>query len=500
MVSALVPTRAAHMNSLALRATRRFVEGYDRAQPLRKACAIGAVADLRRAFQSDGRSFLRKYNKVKGLAPAVWEMDISGAERLLFHCRDRTVHLLAMGGHEIVEHYKKTAALETELQNARSLPPALERLASAGFFTFDVESEWRQFADEADPSWLTALDKQQHAAVKRILKRVNENEANQRAWCFYLIVGGPGTGKTSVLLNLFSRALEQNIVPQIVVEDQVAEFVRDSGGLNLDACRVSLYQADALSEGGVLLIDDPQFVNQIQHAKVLAQLRRFRAVVVAVDPLQLAEDATDHELQLLRSGAGTEAITLQTCYRQKEVVGQAAKRALDTIAQSSPFLREDKKADFASARAEITRTCNDLTFTNPSGRAKVYAPASLANIQAEVRRLKRAPGLWRHAAPYLIAQDDEWLVKLPPGWKSSLEELRDARWIGMRGALGIKGIEFQHVILILSESLFLQLENGFEGATRALYNQRRLYRIPLSRAKDSITVFVVRSGPGTDLS
>src|SRR5687768_14696038 len=124
---------------MKLCATRRFVDAYDRAQPLRKACAIGAISDLRGFYQSDSRNFLRHYNKVKGLSPTVWEMDISGGERVLFLHRDGAIHFLGIGGHEIVEHYKKTGAVESELRNIKLLPPALERLGASGFFTFNVE-------------------------------------------------------------------------------------------------------------------------------------------------------------------------------------------------------------------------------------------------------------------------------------------------------------------------------------------------------------------------
>jgi hypothetical protein len=420
-------------------------------------------------------------------------MDISGAERLLFHCRDNAIHLMAIGGHDVVEHYCRTGNIEAELRRVRPLPPDMERLAASGFFTFDVEEEWRQFANEADPSWLTYLDGEQAKAVDRILARVAHVSENPRAWCFVLLLGGPGTGKTSILINLFSRALEQDYMPEIAMEDQVVEYVHTAGAQNVDGHRVSVLEAGANPDADILLVDDPQSIREIRHAKSLAQLRRYKAVIVAVDPLQLATDATDGEVATLTSGSGAEAIELHTCYRQKAVVGRAAKKALDAIAASSPFFREDKKEAFAGARARLTKTSNSFTFPNPAGRAKVYPAASLDDVRAEVRRLQRAPGLWTHTASYLIAQDDESLGDLPRGWKTCLRELKHSSWVKMSEAQAVKGVEFQHVVLIVSETLFLQLENGFEGATRALYNTRRLYRIPLTRAKDSITVFVVPS-------
>ena len=478
------------MKALFISTTQRFVRSYERAHPLRKACAIGALSDLKRLYASDGKNFLRRYGKVEGMAPDVREMDISGAERLLFHYRDGVIHLLVMGDHEIVKHYQKTAALEAELPKVRPLPEAIDRLASAGFFTFDIEEEWQQFADEVDPSWLKYLDRPQAAAVDRIFQGIAERAQDARSWSFTLIVGGPGTGKTAILLNLFTRAIESDLIPQIIIEDQVADFIGKCG-MDLSAWRVALRDAEVSSEGGILLVDDPGSIRDVQKVKRLAQMRRFRAVVAAVDPLQTSDDTTDLQVTSVASGQGSEVIELKTCYRQKQVVGAAAKKALDAIAASSPFFRSDKKIKFARERESLTRISNDLTFVNPSGRAKVYPSATLEHLQDEVRRLTRAPGMWAHTSPFLIAIDDESWESLPKGWKASLEQLKSAKWIKMSDAVHVKGVEFQHVVLVLSQDLFLQLENGFDGASQAVYNQRRLYRIPLTRAKDSITVFAI---------
>jgi len=55
----------------------------------------------------------------------------------------------------------------------------------------------------------------------------------------------------------------------------------------------------------------------------------------------------------------------------------------------------------------------------------------------------------------------------------------------------IKGLEFQHVFLFLKRDLYEQVEYGFKGSGQRVYNQRRLLRIPFSRAKDSLVTFVL---------
>ena len=54
----------------------------------------------------------------------------------------------------------------------------------------------------------------------------------------------------------------------------------------------------------------------------------------------------------------------------------------------------------------------------------------------------------------------------------------------------IKGMEYQHVLLVIGEDLFEQLESGFEGSGQGEYHNRRMMRIPFTRAKDSLVTIV----------
>jgi hypothetical protein len=474
--------------SLVLKSTSRFVNAYDRAHPRLRACAHGALSDLRRAFEQRPDLALRRYNKLKGLVPAVLEVDIAGGERLLMHWRDGTVYLLEMGGHEVVKRYKATARVTDEVARCKSLPERIEKLVAVSYFTFDVDEEWQSFATEADPSWLNYLDDQQGRAADRILSRAGANQ-NAKVSYFGLLTGGPGTGKTSVLLNLFSRAWENELVPQMVVEDQVAEYIEASACIDIEPYRCTLKEAQRKSAGGMLLVDDPHSALDIERARWLARKREFKAVIVGVDPLQMAGDCDDAKFDKILEGS--DHIPLHVCYRQKQAVGRATKQALDSLAASSRFLDKQSKLAFAASRRRVTDLVNNMEFANPAGRVKRYPEAVEADVSREVARLLRARGLWNHWPPYLIAFDDERLRDIPRQWKRHLAELPNSRTIPLSQSLEIKGVEFQHAIIIISEALFIELVNGFEGATREKYERRRLLRIPISRAKDSVTVFVL---------
>lgn len=63
------------------------------------------------------------------------------------------------------------------------------------------------------------------------------------------------------------------------------------------------------------------------------------------------------------------------------------------------------------------------------------------------------------------------------------------KFVNKEDITSIKGLEYQHIFIIMAFSLYKELENGFEGTGKEIYNQRRLLRIPYSRAKDNIVIF-----------
>ncbi len=479
--------------SLKVHATSRFIREADRATPLLRACAAGALSDLLHGFASLREAALRRYPPVEGMRKKVLEIDISGGDRMFAHYRDSTLYLLWFGDHDSTKHYKETANVESEIQRCGPLPAFLSRLMNAPFFVFNLEEDWEDFANEADPSWLGFLDKQQGKAVSQLIARTQD--AASKDWCFAVVAGGPGTGKTSVLLSLFERVWECDLFPQVIIEDQVSDYVRAFGGIDLSPYRLTVNTAERLSEGGILLVDDPKSLTDIEKLQWLARSRAFRAVVVAVDPLQLAGKVDDDDFRRLTAGKGSLFIRLTSCYRQKSAVGKATKRALDAIASSSPYLDDGKKEQFESSRRMITELANAMEFPNPGGRFKVFTAPPESQVRAEVDRLKSARGLWRHWSPYLIAYGDD-LRPIPPAWEREFRRLPRRTELLLGDALSVKGVEFQHSIIVMSEPLFLQLQDGFQGAGRKGYEARQLLRIPISRAKDSVTVMVMPRGGG----
>ncbi len=60
----------------------------------------------------------------------------------------------------------------------------------------------------------------------------------------------------------------------------------------------------------------------------------------------------------------------------------------------------------------------------------------------------------------------------------------------------LRGIEYQHVAVILTEGELAMVTDGFTGTGRTDYEKFRLLRIPFSRARESLAVLAVSPDNG----
>jgi hypothetical protein len=328
------------------------------------------------------------------------------------------------------------------------------------------------------------------ASVVRAAKRTTVTNTRR-----FLVVGGPGTGKTSVLAKLLVQLRAEGRRPGLIVSDEVAKYIESGGAIRLADSRLTfeelLTNGPAAGEFDVLLFDDPSSVWEIE--KTFDQATgRYRAVVVAFDPSQLDSDITDDLYDTIVRVLDAKPYQLRSCYRQKENLGRAAKRVIDTIAASTPFGREDRIDEFRSAHDLVYRLSNDLTYPNRFGYEQIYRKARIRDVRSEVGRIRARP-LWRHTPPLLLVVQRETEAASWP-WESLLAGLAftqvelDQEEYGDLTA--VKGLEFQHAFLAIGSGLHDELEDGFKRSGQRRYHRRRLLRIPFSRAKDSMVTFV----------
>lgn len=476
--------------------TRRFDKAY------RKSCARlqglieGAVHDVVNLARSNPSQVSMNFDR-HALLRGVLEVDITGSHRMLCQWDNGVLHLLDVGDHEVVPRYSRSKFMIDSCDRRSVSEVFWPEMPSSGFRFFSSTPEKNQefLQQELSSEWLFYLSDQQEDVLLEIASVMIDGVEANESFSPFCLLGGPGTGKTCVLLNLLKELIDAGIDARICLSSAMQEFVKAWWPeFDIAGCLTTVFSA---TPDQIVLVDDPADAAQVRHWLTRAAQGLVRGVLLGFDPCQLSgfspsdktSGITDAEFRGMCETYDIMVFGLESCYRQKQNVGQAARKMMDVIAQSTPFLKREKIHQFRQEHEGLTELSNDLSFPTPAGYTETYSPSDSADLESELRRISEGPRWW-HWDPLLIVFDPETSV---PDAYMDLVERCDISWrsCSIRDVGQIKGLEFQHVFLFLGEKLFGQLERGFEGSGQAEYAARRLIRIPVSRAKDSLVTFLV---------
>jgi hypothetical protein len=393
--------------------------------------------------------------------------------------------MLDVGIHEIVGRYSDDK-YGSDIRSINEAPNQFWPEQKSEFFiSYPDKSITLKYKDEVSSEWLYFLEDTQEKIFEDV---VNEVFSPQHSSAF--IVGGPGTGKTCILVNLLKLFADSEYDIGIVLSDSLTRYIEASTGANISKYRVSLNSVSSLD---LLLIDDPTYYN-LTRALAVKKTKSIKALVAAFDPLQLDKAISDEEFEKSVKANRVAVYTLGECYRQKENVGKATKRIVDIVASSTPYLAENNIQRFQEKHKSLTSLANDLEFLNPHGYTEVYSDATVDDIRYEVKRILSSKQLmWQHWPGLLILLDgcelvDEAIAALRPLTKRNYVKV-----LSFDEVNEVKGLEFQHVFIFINTDLWEEIQTGFKGTGQPIYNQRRLLRIPFSRAKDSLVIFAIEN-------
>lgn len=452
------------------------------------------VGDFLRRHRASPGTVAGGYDRAIHLSPdVVLEFEVGRSQRVLAHWASPRLTIVDVGPHEVVPNYDRRW-LARDLASARRLEGLSDKPEVVlRFFGNTPDEERSEFGNELQPEWVYFLASPQANVATAISKAHKRASADKPS--VFLVVGGPGTGKTSILVKSMLVLRSAGGAPGIVVTDPVASQIAAGCGLSIGPWRVPNVDGNLDPAGfDVLLYDDPPMLDDVENA-ILAGLGTARVIVVGFDPSQLVEDVSDERFEQLVESAEAKVYELKACYRQKEALGRAAKRVMDRVAESTPFLAEQKIDIFRADHQFVYRVSNDVYFPNPHGYERTYRAATPADLKREASRIRKSP-LWEHTTPVLLAVDSTCDVDWP--WPELLRGIPyqevdfdpESRWSALAS---IKGVEFQHAILVIGAGLFMHLETGFGGSGQSLYHARRMLRIPFTRAKDSLVTLVIRT-------
>ena len=471
--------------------TARFQSNYERYNGQR-ARIRARVNELRRKMQDEPTTWLRNMEKLQDPVAAIYRDKVSEGDRLIFSPTDGLL-LVDVGPHEVMEEFQGLGnKIRREILADKSIVPEWflkvfsnqaeisnplgSGKSGAGFD--NSEMRWL-YEEELNEAWLQFLDTQQAQLKDEIFERLKVSGDFE----FHLILGGAGTGKTVVLLNLALslRSAGRNVVCQF--NEQVIKYL-NSGKQRLPGAGL------AMQQGAVVLLDDPMSFSVLRQKLAEARKSEVRALVVALDPFQWVERRVYEKFDELIEISQSIQHNLDVCYRQSNAVGKLAidytKSILD---KTSPFIIDSKIADHKKQLDPLKRICVDsVTFVDNGGRYKLYESELTKNFDKEFDRFLTRDDKWTHWHPMLIIFDPSG-TSMPQAWIDKIKG-NNVLYKSLNQVDKIRGSEFQEIFVLLGEKTWKKLQEGVPGAGAVDWERLLSLHTVLTRSKDTTVIFV----------
>lgn len=476
------------MSNLEFFQTSRFARSYERYNGER-ARIRQKIVDLYSKYNSEPSSWLRNIERLRDEQLEIYRIKITEGDRLIFCVKSNCVIFLDVGPHEIMEDFLSLngSAKQKIIANLEKLPSWFMQKKTSQLSSpknLDLENiggedmRWH-YEDELNESWLQYLDDEQFRLRSSILERIKIPGVFE----FHLILGGAGTGKTVVLLNLALslNELGRNVVTRF--SDQVLKYLNSGNqrvpGSNLD-----------FQPGAVVLLDDPNEFSDLR--RVIQDCKRVgvRALVVALDPFQWVERRVFEKFYELIDTFEPELHELSLCYRQSANVGSRALLFTEQILdKTSPFILDSKIEEHRKTLNPLKEICIDnVKFVDNGGRFRVFENDLETNFALEMNRIRGRIDLWKHWHPLLLVDDPEGF-QLPKEWRDAMKGLNSITK-PINASQQIRGCEYQEVILLLSSRTWHLITNGILGATSSDWQKAISFHTLMTRPKDSLSIFI----------
>lgn len=477
--------------------TSRFKNNYERYNGQR-AKIRSRIHELRKKMIEEPATWLRNMEKLRDPVAQIYRDKITDGDRLIFSPVNGLL-LVDVGPHEVMEEFQSLGN-----QQKRNILTEKERVPDWFFLEYESggkannsltndsssstydnsEMRWL-YEEELSEAWLQFLDQQQSQVKDLIFQQVKTPGPFE----FHLILGGAGTGKTVVLLNLALSlsASGRNVVCQF--NDQVLKYL-NSGSQRVPGSGLSM------QPGAVVLLDDPMSFGELKQKLVEARKMEVRALVVALDPFQWVERRVYEKFNELVEVTGPVQHVLDVCYRQSKAVGkQAIDYTKSILEKTSPFIIESKIANHKKEIDPLRQICVDnVSFVDSGGRYKYYDSNLTENFFLEFDRFLNREDRWTHWHPMLIIFDPSG-TSMPDLW---IEKIRgnNVLYKSLNQISKIRGSEFQEIFVLLGEKTWEKLQEGVLGAGAVDWEHLLGLHTVLTRSKDTTVIFVARTNSG----
>lgn len=340
---------------------------------------------------------------------------------------------------------------------------------------------WWQEA-ELSETWIQYLDEQQSITSERIFSKIT---GKPKEFQVFYVCGGPGTGKTVILLNLAINLSHAKIEVGFEVSKPVLEYL-NSGRQKVPGTNKQIGQCE------VHLIDDPVSSDRLGEIIRIAKAGKCKALVVALDPLQWHERDTRYAaFNRLMNSEVSSKFDLDVCYRQSQNVGQeVVEIAKNIFTKNSRFADLDKQSNEFVQIKPYFDLATKVKFVDNQGRTRVYPDFTRGKLELEIQRFRSREDIWKHSSPIAFVYDDI----SSPSLRAIVKDLGmglNRRDLLISEYSRIRGVEFQELFIFLSKDYWKKITQGQVGLNRKDWELVSCLYTIVSRPKDGLVIFLV---------
>ena len=492
------------MSAIPVKWTPRFQEHYRRYNGINEF-VVKKTAELVKKAASDPEKWHYELEKLKDdsfAGVSAFRFKVTSGDRLIVVVEGDTLILADIGDHDVMDEYSKMPRLarDEDLKKATVIGGTFKKLLNlaltgkskeinspasldissvlAGDVTGD-DSRWLYEA-ELSNEWIHFLDDEQAKISETLFQKLVVPSDDMSV---EFVMGGPGTGKTVVLLNLATNLDQAGRAVSFEASPNVIKYL-SSGGRNVPGAN------KGFGPGVVALIDDPASSKALADSLRKAKSAGCRAIVIGFDPLQWHERKMEANFRKIFESVKYAFYPLWTCYRQTSGVGKktleltekiyhASSRYLDTLKQ---------KAEREELQPYIDLSLG-MSFVDDSGRFVSYDKDIDENYRIEISRFRARIDRWTHTSPIAFVYDDDLPKEFVKSLKNDASGLNRTE-IPLSKYREIRGVEFQELFLFVTSEFWNDLNSGKMGVGSEEWEKLACLHTILSRPKDSLVLYV----------
>ena len=489
--------------------TPRFKSQLDRYTGVHEM-VISRTAELIRKAESNPTSWHRYEEKLKddsfGSVQA-YKTAVTSGDRLVFVVENNQIILVDIGKHEVMDDYarmsksarnkdisstrevdswfaNKLSIKLLEKSSARSKPnPGQQKVNISEIMSEEIQGDdFRYtFDEELNEKWVLFLDEQQSKVANEIYIDLEIPEDKVK---IHFILGGPGTGKTIVLLNIAIRLENAGKAVSFQLSQGVLKYL-NSGSAKVPGANLGP------GPGVVLLVDDPADLQSMNGILRQAKSSKCKAVIIALDPLQWHEKEMPEIFEKIWSDNENITHKLDVCYRQSAgVAKKQLKLFTSLLGKNSRFLVEEKQKQERVNLAPYLNLSLDMTFVDESGRYKLYLSDTKANFVKEIERFRKREYIWKHTHPIAFIYYDDLPREVKDYAKQYSQGLNRIEF-NYSDYKKTRGVEYQELFLFLDSEFWERINDGQQGLKTADWQQIACLHTLFSRSKDGLVIFII---------